>query len=69
MGMFVKQTLTAGTAAQTSNWYPLNTDASNFKVSFGIENSGGETVGVEHTFSDVFDPAVVALLDRDWETN
>lgn len=42
----------------TSAWIPLDYKQSPFNIGFGVVVSGTITYDIEHTFDDVFDPAV-----------
>lgn len=49
----IKQTGTGSTA-----WIPLDYKQSPFNIGFGVVVNGTVTFDIEHTFDDVFDPAV-----------
>lgn len=46
------------TGTGTTAWIPLDYKQSPFNVGFGVVVSGTITYDIEHTFDDVFDPAV-----------
>lgn len=46
------------TGTGTSAWIPLDYKQSPFNVGFGVVVNGTITYDIEHTFDDVFDPAV-----------
>ena len=61
-GDFMRPQIYTQTATGTSNWFPMDTRQAPFNVSVAVKiNSGTATYNVEHTFDDVFDPAVTPV--------
>lgn len=48
----------SATGVATSAWIPLDYKQSPFNIGFGVVINGTITYDIEHTFDDVFDPAV-----------
>lgn len=45
----------------TSAWVPLDYRQAPFNVSIAVTTAGTSTYSVEHTFDDIYDPAIVPV--------